>query len=375
MSLEFETVYRYARSSGSATTTFIIKVSAVETWVGWSDGAITSHTTLGLHTTLDINYYFDNQTVVLPEKFVFEPFPGLDIIGVTKWHDFVWIMYEYGTSANHIASINISTYAINTLLPLPAGLTYDQINSNLCAVNGGLFIIDANVTATDQNSFWRYSISSGTWSTGIVPGKKQTTTRYMADGLDGRMYITAQNDHSVVSFDTTSGATSSHKVNRHPYKLQVNQNKDLYVIADISATNNTVSLFDQATNTASTFCSGLKSTSVLDDFRTGMVWLGGGGADTMRILRADQGAVIAGVTGVPGAIAYHDVMALTDNFTYDYYNPADDTTAELTIRPHLFIRTATEVIAYRATALKGVNSSQILGTAMIATGAQGYYGG
>lgn len=374
MSLEFETTYQYTRPTGSATTTFIIKVSAVEVWVGWSDGAITSHTSLNLHHTLDISYYFDNQTVALPGINIINTTAGLVIPSMTRWYDSVWGLFTWPSSTKNILKINISSRAI-TSIDLPAGLTYAQINSNLCAADGKLVLVDKNVNANDQNTFWIYNIGTDTWTSGVLPGKKQSTPRHIVDGLDGRIYVTGQNDHSIIVISYGGTASTMYKVNRHPYKLQVNQNKDLFVIADLSTTNNTISLFNQSSNTAATFCSGLKSTTVLDDFRTGTMWLGGGGSDTVRLLRSDVGAITAGVVSTQGISPIGDTMALTDNFTYDYYNPVDNTTTALTVRPHLFITTATTVTAYRATALKGVNSSQILGTAMIATGAQGYYGG
>lgn len=374
MSLGFETKYRYTRSSGSATTTFMQQINQSTIWVGWSDGAITSHTSLNLNYTLAHEYYFDTHTITLPEVIVASPTATLTLISATRWYDRVWVLFSQTGIAENIASYNTTTYA-RTNITLPNGLTYSQINSNICAANGKLYIADKNVDATDRNTLWIYTIASGTWTSVIIPGKKQSTIRHIVDGLDGKIYITGQNDHSIIAFNTVSNtSTGSYRINRHPYKLQANQNQEVYVISDLTSTNNTISLFNQSTNTAATFCSGLKTTTVVDDFRTGYVWLAGGGASTMRLLKSNKGAITVGDTGVAGTDTYSDVILLTDNITYDYYNPETATTTSLTVRPHLFIRTASEVIAYRATALKGVNSSEILGTAMIATGAQGYYG-
>jgi hypothetical protein len=65
---------------------------------------------------------------------------------------------------------------------------------------------------------------------------------------------------------------------------------------------------------------------------------------------------------------------ITNQFTYDHYDPKTNTTTSSTVRPFLFVRTTNAVYAYRLTSLKGVNSSQVLGTAMIAIGPQAYIG-
>lgn len=363
MSLDFETKFTYSRA---ASTVFISKIDEVEVWVGWSDGAITSHTSLNLHPTLDIAYYFDNQTLTLASTQVLAP-SALTLKSAAKWVDKVYVL----TSTN-ITVVDRTTFATSTItLPFSTA----NIHSDLIAAGGKLWICDSSVDSSDQNQLWFYNLTTSTWGSVALAGKKQSLARALIDGLDGKIYVTSENDHSIISYDYSGSYLSIYKINRHPYKLQANQNKDVFVIADLSSTNNTISLFDQATNTAAAFSSGMKITTIQDDFRTGFMWMAGGGATTMRVIRSTQGAILAGANGIQGANPYNDVIVLTNQVTYDYFNPSDSTTTSLTIRPYLFVRTATGVMAYRATALKGVNSSQVLATAMIATGAQGYYGG
>ncbi len=363
MSLDFETKFEYIRSSGSATTVCMVKVNEAEVWVAWSDGAVTAHTSVGLDYVLDPNYYLDNHVLALPEVIVRAAGSGT-ITSMTEWAGKVYI----------VGSANLQEYDGSTKQFLRTLFTATGSKSNICAANGRIWICaDPDSTSSDQDRLLSYELSTAAFTFRALPGRKQTTRRFIIDGLDGKLFVTSHNDHSIISYDTATGDyIGKYKINRHPYKLAVNQNKQLYVIADTA----TISLFDQATLTASTYCDGLGSATIVDDLRTGYIWLGGGtGSVLYRVVKSTTGAIPTETTVTQGSDLTTDALVLSNQYTYDKYDPVAGTTVSTTIRPHLFIRSGSKVTVCRATALKGVNSSQILGTAMIATGAQGYYGG
>jgi len=368
MSLEFETIYEFKRDAvsppvSSATPTFIVKANEVEVWVGWNDGKISALSSLNLDYTLDQAYYFDNQTVRLTSQLFGDVRTGMQ--NATKLGDIMYVLY---TTSPNIVGYNIHTKAQVGAFDFPAGFTK---GSDLVAANGALWIANAATNANMQNTLLKYDLTASTWSVFAIPLRHQTDQRMLINGLDGSLWVTCKNNHSIADFDlATNSFLQTYKISRSPATLSVNQNKELFVGCDVS-----VIKWDQAANTPTTFSANLGHTTYLDDLRTGFIWLVGGGQPTYRMIKSTVGVVAAGVTGAQTDDSIRAVAVLTNQVTYDKYDPITDTTSSITVRPHLFIRTATGVIAYRATALKGVNSSQILGTGMIAIGAQGYYGG
>jgi hypothetical protein len=381
MSLAFETTFSYSRSG--ATTLCSLQVSETDLYVAWNDGAITRLTSLGLDYTLDQAYYFDNQSLTLPITLVKNLPTGQTIVSMTKWYDRAYAMCASGQIL--VIDLASNTYIGSVYLPDE----YSGIGSNLCAANGRLWFVPLfNVSpVSDQNyllsctipdivhNFCASDTLTWSWDARLLLSKKQGSMRYLADGLDGRLFVTAKNDHSVLTYDTITGAyLSIYKINRHPYKLITNQNHQIYIMSDDTGAG-LLSLFDELSNTASAFCALMGASWVLEDDRTGYAWLIGGNdggspatPTTMRIKKSTLGAVpTSAAIGIDGV--------LTRPLTYAKYDRNLNTTTTITIRPHLFIRGTSTVTAYRATAMKGVNSSQILGTAMIATGAQKYYGG
>ena len=363
MNMNFETTFKYTRSSGTATTLCMVQVNEAEVWVAWSDGMITSHTSLGLDYSLTQPYYFDNQVIALPETFVISPSTSLTILSMTKMGDYVYVMFKMSSGTFAIAPVNIQTHHGDTPIAVP--FDSSTLNSNLVAVNNALAVASQLTDSLDRNILYVYTLSNSTWHQLPIESKPQVEMRHIVDGLNGNIFITAKNSHGIVELNTTTTTQQLHKINRHPYKLGVNQNKDVWVISDLNNGNNLLTLYNQSSATGVPFCSFDGNNTVLDDLRTQRLW--GVGATTTRVDKASLDGVTAGV-------AAHEAC-LTNQYTYDKYDPSTDTVTSTTVRPYLVLRTDSNVYMYRATALTAVNSSEILVTAMIATGAQGYYGG
>lgn len=363
MNLAFETTFKYTRSSGSATTIGMVQVNEAEVWVAWSDGKVTRHTTLGLESTLNIPYYFDNQTVTLPEQFAIFSANTFTILSMVKYGSAVYILFLTPSGTFGIVPIDIQTHIAGATISLP--FVSSLIGSNLFAVSGHLVISTLETDAADKNLLRVYKLSNSTWYQYSIESKKQMDMRHIVDGLDNSFFITAKNDHGIVEFNTQTGVQQLHKINRHPYKLGVNQNKDIWVLSDLNNGNCLLTLYNQSSATGVPFCSFDGNSTVLDDLRTQRLW--GVGATTTRVDKTSLDGVSAGVSAREGI--------LTNQYTYDRYDPTTDTIIPTTVRPYLVLRTDSNVYMYRATSLIAVNSSEVLATAMIATGAQGYYGG
>ena len=170
-----------------------------------------------------------------------------------------------------------------TFIPAPTGL-----DDKMCAANGKLWMVSKTTNADGRQTLHIYEIATGIWTSSLIPGRKQNAEpRDIIDGLDGSIYITDANSHGIHEYNhVTNAYVAFHRINRHPYKLAVNQAKTVYVTSDASGLYNggMVSAFNQSTNTAAAFCAAGGDHEVLcDDERAGYVWMFGRGAGMMRV--------------------------------------------------------------------------------------------
>lgn len=447
MSWAFESELKYTRFSDGKC---MVAVSELEVWVGWADGLITWHCHRNDPQYLTENFYFSRPII---------PFTGDTTTGVVqstngnvtysgtplymvKWYDSVYVMTATTIFQFNIATRKLIDYTSIAPLSLPG-----STGSSLCAADGKLWVTGFNTNSTKQQLLWSIPVNSygsASWSSVVLPGRHQTTTRKLLDGLDGKLYVTNMNNHGIIAVDTnTNTIISSYTINRHPYGLAVNQNKEIYVMSDAGSTINQgmIHLFSQPTGTSSPFCAACgDSDIVLDDLRTGYLWIAGGtdGRST-RLQKSDQYIVTTGTKGaydpvsivpsinttgdayivgtdsslrvwdgkvfnistgpaldtlnVKGKVATVDELptpslpdnitlemlnaqhaVMTEELTFDYYNPDTGTTTSHITRPYLYVLNKTELVAYRLTSLVRVNSCSVLGTAMISIGDQSYFG-
>lgn len=113
---------------------------------------------------------------------------------------------------------------------------YEQLtpHSNICVVKDKLFVATKQMTDSSQNRLAVYDLVAKTWSTVVLPGKQMSVDgRHIVYGLENHIWITSKNDHSIVKVNVdTLLVTSSVRINRHPYRLSVNQSKELFIASD-----------------------------------------------------------------------------------------------------------------------------------------------
>jgi hypothetical protein len=321
---------------------------------------------------LDQAYYFDRNTHSL--SLVATINLGTSVYYITKWYNKMYI--SGGTS---LFEVDILSRAVVTLPSPPS-----TINS-ICAANGKVFACSAFVNSVDQNVLYYFDIATQTWSSDIaIPGKKTTAARGMSDGLDGHLFITSQNDHSIQKFNTITGAfVASYRTNRGPYKLMTGEDKVVYVISDqvTNVQDGMITQFNQSTNVSTNFSGAggyLYGIGQTDNH----IWTIGGTAKLSRILKSDQDYRYYGGTAPGFTITFDDYTSViptttsrglvTPQLTYERWNGASFDT--ITVKPYLFFSTADAVYAARLNSMIRVNSMDVLGTAMIASGQQDYYG-
>ena len=168
-----------------------------------------------------------------------------------------------------------------------------NMSPRIAAANGKLWMVSEAADANGQQTLHIYEIATDTWSSTLIPGRKQNVEpRDIIDGLDGSIYITDANSHGIHEYNhVTNAYVAFHRINRHPYKLAVNQAKTVYVTSDASGLYNggMVNTFNQSTNTATAFCAAGGDHEVLcDDERAGYVWMFGRGAGMMRVSKATK---------------------------------------------------------------------------------------
>jgi len=269
---------------------------------------------------------------------------------------------------------------------------------------------------TDQQRLYRYDLLTSTFSSALITGRKQYIVRDIAHGLDGYMYVTSHNEHEIVKVDSRTGAmVSVHRVNRHPNRLVVGQNKTVYIGSDAQglAATGMLSGFDQSTNTSTNIgATGGGCKDIGLDERRGEAWFIGGNVTLGRLNLTTndfrflpnqtntpmQSPPLAWYPPFPGWTITPGVDPNSDATPY-LTTPASNAalvnvtgivTPKLTVQrwngtgfdnvtvyPYMFVAnlgTSGLVQAYRLSAMKRVNSTEVLGTAMIATGDQAYYG-
>jgi len=377
-------------------------ISETEVWAGWSSGKITWHT----HVQ-DPDYQSDNFFIGIPDL----PLPSGEVELSTLIDSWIGPMIQtfigppismtkclnrvYVATIDSLYQFDCATRKLVAIAPLSIN---DAPGSNLCSAGGRVWFAGTKWYGPEQQILYYITatpMGSYVWNTlesVFIPGRHQILPRTIIDGLAGNLLITNMNNHGIISvpINNPSGAVS-YTINRHPYSLSVNQNKKVYVMSDKQPyyTKGMISEFDQSTGVSTPLCSGGDATAVLDDLRTGYLWIVGGDTGmAMRINPIDQIALVAATEPpadppedppadpLPPAL---DVLkgklaVLTSTVTIDYYNKSTGATYPATIRSYMYLASGSNLVAYRLTDLVRVNSCEVRGTAMISTGDQDYFG-
>lgn len=300
-----------------------------------------------------------------------------------------WNNKMFVKSGDSITAYNTTTYAaVGTTINAPVSM-----QNEMCLANNKLWFVSADsdqsssvdgIPASDCQQLYYYDLINSTWSAPIlIPGKKQYTTRRMVDGLDGYLYITGLNDHSIVKFTTDGVYVGTYRINRHPYFVQVNQDKVVYVVSDAQSDvlKGMVSTFDQSTNTSTNYAAACGTIEYMADSGAGQLVYIGGTPKVALLNKSDKKIKYASQDPesddyVPGAALEYGMTPLHGLVTPPLSFEAWDGTTFVTktVKPYMFTSTSSAVYAHRLSSLVCVNSMEVLGTAMIATGAQNYYG-
>lgn len=335
---------------------------------------------------------------------------GTGGLSVTQWYN---KLYMLGGNGIHKWDIETRAYEglVTSIPPIQTGETIectgiwpvmeDQVaGSNLCASNGKLFVTSVNLTNAEQQRVFMYDISTDTWIHNIIPGKHQLTNRFIMDGLDGYVWLTSKNNHSLVKISNSDGAiTATVSIHRHPYCMMVNQSKEVYVAGDVNV--KLVSILNQTSNASVSFCTGSTVTNQFYDAE-GYLWFMQEDPPTpvppppdptpvsrfARVRKSDlhtvldsdgykasDGTIVENPDGAKLLNNMGDIMSgvITKPLTYERYENGAFVTYN--VKPYVFVISKTGAIkAFRCSALIRKNKYKVRGTAMIACGAQAYYG-
>lgn len=240
-----ETAGGYAwafRVNPSGITESTVQISQIDYW------RYTGDADFGTKERLTYHYYFDNNVHTDPVKSLTFRVPTNgaahpELISVTKWYDTMYFNigdnslyafnHETGLSAG---KIELPEFVIDTINgcegPKPV-IEKQTISSNICAANGNLYFTSYQKTTSDQQRLWRYNLATKQWTHEILPGREQARPRHITNGLDGFIWVTNYNNHSIIKVnDATGEIVATIRINRHPYHMMTNQGKELYVASD-----------------------------------------------------------------------------------------------------------------------------------------------
>lgn len=362
---------------------------------------------------LDAAYYFDRHTVdfhVIAEIGLSAELtanalsPSLYVTKMVQLNDSVHCLMS--------DSLTITTWS-KTSKKITAHTTAPESVNSLAVANGKLWMTSVMPEdASDQQRLHSYAVATDAWAVTVIPGRKQIDVpRDMVDGLDGYLYVTAANDHAIHKFNASNGNfVSTHRINRAPYALAVTQDKKVWIASDKQGKANAGMLtsFDQSTNTPtnkSAVGGSIKMMTI--DERTNKAWFFGEACSLGRLdlttgdfrfrptpgntavtdawyppssgftITLNDWELDCGPMGVgtdPGPIKGGLV---TPQINYQRWNGS--ALEDVTVLPYVMFASqksgVVSVFAARASAMVRVNKIDVLGTAMVATGAQNYYGG
>lgn len=408
---------------------------------------------------LTFNYYFDNGTHPIRDVYKRTYHETTGIIDralyhsatsakvyAGKWYDKMYVSHgpkdiivwdiKTGKPTGQILTLPLFVLAPSILCDGPKENVYQlTVGSNICCANNKLFVstYTPTIDGTDQQYLCIYDIGAGTWTQTPLPGRAQTQDRHIVDGLDGYVWITNKNNHSIIKVDiATNAITTTIRINRHPYKLLINQSKEMFIASDAGDTTNRkfydpektggtvatsvgfltapegswtpvattdttdgmISAVDQIANTQEAYaaarCNGSTKDKEFHDDGQGYLWFV---TDNHigRLKKSDK-ELKTSYTKVPVTsdqppefemIPDNSEIAFTwagnalcaimsPAFYYQRWNGAsfDD----VNVKPYLYIVAKEGIAAIRCTALVRKNKYIHRGTAMIAIGDQAYYG-
>lgn len=385
MSWTFEQLQKSPQSWGTNTS---LAFDGRNIWIG-------SGTNIGVYGYWDSNsnyeflsqpYYFNSNVnmLYLYRNFsINTPIPSIgglaqSIIDMTYWNGKMYVL----TSTNIIQVFDTTTYQLIQTLTCP-----NMCQAKIVAANNKIWLTSLYANGTDQQELMYYDILLSTWSSLItLPGRKQSTVRDMVDGLNGYLYITSYNEHSIIKVNTTNGTIiTSYKINRHPEKLSVTQNKDVYIVSDVGATFNTgmISKLEQNTYTSTRICAAGGSVENLAiDIDTGYMWHIGKTAKLGRTKLASKDYRYVGGTSNGFSIDFNEFSPsvstaittglITEPIFYQKWNGSSIDT--ILVRPYLCFVAGGYLYATRLNSMIRQNSFEVLGTALIGTGPQNYIG-
>ena len=377
MSWKFETIQTATPSSLGASS--VLEFDGRDIWVS----AGTSTYVYGYwdqnsdYEYLTYNYYFDDN---IQSLYLYNTLATGSVLDMKYWNGKMYIM----TTTNTIKVYDTSTKTLVDTLTTP-----ETTQGKLALANNKVWVVGTALTASDQQNLYYYNILTSTWSSGIaITGRKQVTpVRDMIDGLNGYLYITSRNDHAVVKVDTTTGVMSgSHRINRHPYRLYATQNKDVYIASDAQTTSGdpdipiavmgVVSKLEQTTYTSTNIAaaSGQMIDLVVDIIGNFMWYIGTiSGLGRTNLTNNDFRYTLGTSVGTKIEGEYSPTRGIiTPQFTYDKWNGSSFDT--ITVKPYLFFISGTTLYGVRLNSMIRENSYQVLGTAIIGTGDQAYFG-
>lgn len=334
---------------------------------------------------LDINYSFTKHAMPLYEiQSLTAAGPVTDI---RKWVDTVYLRigttivpYTFNTSGDWVAGI-----AIN----LP-----EACHPNFYIANNKLWVATTGVDANDRNSLYAYDLLTSSWSAAIpLPGAKQSSQREFVDGLDGFLYVTQRNDHSLFKVNTVTNTVAQIIfTNRHPYKLDADQNKNVYIVSD-AQTHYLEGMVQKMTSTGTVTevsAAGGDMNSFAVDTTAGKMWYVGSNAllGRMDIATGDYRYLVDEPPDPenpvpPGGTILMDLWPdyepntssfgiLTPRFTYQ--RVVDNVWTSVTVKPYLVYAVGAKVVAIRTGAMLRVNILEVLGSGIVSSGPQNYIG-
>lgn len=179
---------------------------------------------------LTYNYFIDNNSHSLP-KFIgpriesFQPaITNPNQLSATMWYNKIYLLV-----GNKIIRFDIDGLRSEGVI----ATVPETAQSNICAADGKLFVSGKELNSDESQKLHIFNLATDTWSSTILPGRHQVTYRHIVNGLDGYVWITNMNNHGIIKVNiATGGVASSVRINRHPYRLSVNQSKELYVASD-----------------------------------------------------------------------------------------------------------------------------------------------
>lgn len=278
-----------------------------------------------------------------------------------------------GAAFTQIFEFNIDTQRFTQMITLPVrtGSTLQVANSNLAAAGGKLWCVNTFYNDTTAQQLLRYTPGTG-WGSTTIPVRPQDARAYIADGMNGFVYVTNFNNVSVSKFSTAGTFSSTIRVNAFPSRIFSDQHRRIWVVS-FAGMLSLIDYDDDEVHNDYSVNDGVPASFMADPNTSTKVWW----ADGLKLVQHDltDKSQLESGTGSEDWV-YGGLGSSPDGLVITLPQTIPDGTSEKTMLPYALIAYSGGIAAFRFDPymMYRVSYSEVNGQGAVVGGTLEYFG-